>query len=41
MVQKIMAQGVIQNSNGPWASPVVLIKKKDSIVIIFAWTIDG
>ena len=29
MVQKMMAQGVIQNSNSPWASPVVLIKKKD------------
>ena len=29
MVQKMLAQGVIQNSNSPWASPVVLIKKKD------------
>ena len=29
IVQKMMAQGVIQNSNSPWASPVVLIKKKD------------
>ena len=29
MVQKMMAQGVIQNSNSPLASPVVLIKKKD------------
>ena len=25
----MMAQGMIQNSNSPWASPVVLIKKKD------------
>ena len=29
MVQKMLAQGVIQNSNSPWPSPVVLIKKKD------------
>ena len=29
MVEKMLAQGVIQNSNSPWASPVVLIKKKD------------
>ena len=29
MVQKMLAQGVIQNSNSPWASPVNLIKKKD------------
>ena len=29
MVQNMLAQGVIQNSNSPWASPVVLIKKKD------------
>ena len=25
----MLAQGVIQNSNSPWASPVVLIKQKD------------
>ena len=29
MVQKMMVQEVIQNSNSPRASPVVLIKKKD------------
>ena len=29
MVQKMLAQGVIQNSNSSWTSPVVLIKKKD------------
>ena len=29
MVQQMLAQGVIQNSNSPWASPIVLIKKKD------------
>ena len=29
MVQKMLAQGVIRNSNSPWASLVVLIKKKD------------
>ena len=29
MVKKMLAQGVIQNSNSPWASPVVLIEKKD------------
>ena len=40
MVQKMMAQGVIQNSNSPWASPVVLISKK-MVVIVFAWTIGG
>ena len=40
MVQKMIAQGVIQNSNSPWARPVVLIKKK-MVVIVFVWTIDG
>ena len=34
----MMAQGVIQNSNSPWASPVV---RKKMVVIIFVWTIDG
>ena len=29
LVQKMMDQGVIQHSNSPWASPVVLVEKKD------------
>ena len=29
LVQKMMEQGVIQHSSSPWASPVVLVEKKD------------
>ena len=29
MVQEMLAQGVIQPSQSPWASPIVLVKKKD------------
>ena len=29
LVQKMLEQGVIQHSNSPWASPVVLVEKKD------------
>jgi len=29
LVQNMMKQGVIQHSNSPWASPVVLVEKKD------------
>ena len=29
MVQGMLAQGVIESSQSPWASPVVLVKKKD------------
>ena len=29
LVQNMMEQGVIQHSNSPWASPVVLVEKKD------------
>jgi len=29
LVQKMMKQGVIQHSNSAWASPVVLVEKKD------------
>ena len=29
LIQNMMAQGVIQHSNSPWASPVVLVEKKD------------
>ena len=27
--QKMLEQGVIQKSNSPWSSPVVMAKKKD------------
>ena len=30
LIQEMMDQGVIQHSSSPWASPVVLVKKKDS-----------
>jgi len=29
MIQQMMEQGVIKHSNSPWASPVVLVAKKD------------
>ena len=29
LIQNIMAQGVIQHSSSPWASPVVLVEKRD------------
>ena len=29
LVEKMMIQGVIQHSNSPWASPVVLVEKND------------
>ena len=29
LVQEMMDQGVIQHSSSPWASPMVLVKKKD------------
>ena len=29
LVNDMMKQGVIQHSSSPWASPVVLVKKKD------------
>jgi len=29
LVQKMLKQGVIQHSNSPWASPVVLVEEKD------------
>ncbi|EGT47562.1 hypothetical protein CAEBREN_01908 [Caenorhabditis brenneri] len=32
MIQKMLAQGVIRESHSPWASPVVLVKKKDGSV---------
>ena len=29
-VQQMLASDVIRTSNSPWASPVVMVKKKDS-----------
>ena len=29
LIQNMIAQGVIQNSSSPWASPVVLVEKRD------------
>ena len=39
LVQNMMAQGVIQHSNSPWASSVVLVEKGRKEVIIFVLTI--
>jgi len=37
LVQQMMKQGVIQHSNSPWSSPVVLVEKRMA-VIAFVWT---
>lgn len=29
LIQKMLAQGVTKPSNSPWASPIVLVEKKD------------
>ncbi|GBN08843.1 Transposon Ty3-I Gag-Pol polyprotein [Araneus ventricosus] len=29
LVKKIVDSGIIEESSGPWASPIVLVKKKD------------
>ena len=29
LIQDMLAQGVIQSSSGPWASPAVVVQKKD------------
>ena len=34
LVQQMLDQGVIQPSKSPWASPVVLVEKKDGSVSI-------
>jgi len=39
LVQDMMKQGVIQHSNSPWASPVVLVEKK-MVVIDFVSATD-
>ena len=29
MIEEMLSQGVVQHSQSPWASPIVLVKKKD------------
>ena len=39
MISQMLEQGVIQPSNSPWASPVVLVAKKEwNYVVDFALT---
>ena len=33
LVQNMMEQGVIQHSNSPWASPVVLVEKRMEVIV--------
>ena len=40
LVQDMMKQGVIQHSNSPWASPVVIVEKK-MVAINFVLTTDN
>ena len=34
MVKDMLSSGVVEESNSPWASPIVLVKKRDSTLHI-------